>query len=191
MNFLQVPTPGLTENSDMTDEQLVVAGEFVDELISLGVLQSPLKDRATLLNAPLFVIPKAGQPGQWRCIADMLQGGQNTCIGVGPTILPRANDILDGMYYGGYSAVVDMSKYFYQFKTREEERKWLGTIHPISGSMYEYHGLPMGSGNSPAIACRIGQGFLRMLRERFRIFQGEGKANCYWTAFTELGYDPE
>ena len=191
MNFMQIPTPGLTDNSDMTDEQLVVAGEFVDELIGLGVLQSPPEDRATLLNAPLFVIPKAGQPGQWRCIADMLRGGQNTCIGIDPTILPRANDILDGMYHGGYSAVVDMSKYFYQFRTRMEERKWLGTIHPISGHMYEYHGLPMGSGNSPAIACRIGQGFLRMLRDRYKIFQGEGKANCYWTAFTDLGYDPE
>ena len=95
------------------------------------------------------------------------------------------------MYHGGYSAVVDMSKYFYLFRTRQEERKWLGTIHPITGLMYEYHGLPMGSGNSPAIACRIGQGFLRMLRERYKIFQGEGKANCYWTAFTDLGYDPE
>ena len=191
MNFMQIPTPGLTENSDMTDEQLIVAGEFVDELIALGVLQSPPEDRATLLNAPLFVIPKAGQPGQWRCIADMLRGGQNTCIGIDPTILPRANDILDGMYHGGYSAVVDMSKYFYQFRTRHEERKWLGTIHPITGHMYEYHGLPMGSGNSPAIACRIGQGFLRMLRQRYKIFQGKGKANCYWTAFTDLGYDPE
>ena len=72
----------------MTDEQLIAAGDFVDELISLGVLQSPPQDRATLLNAPLFVIPKAGQPGEWRCIADMLRGGQNMCIVNDPTILP-------------------------------------------------------------------------------------------------------
>ena len=190
MNFLKVPEPGLTDNSDMTDEQLVVAGEFVDELISLGVLQLPPTHRATLLNAPLFVIPKPGQPGQWRCIADMLRGGQNMCIGTDPTILPRANDILQELYHGGFSAVVDMSKYFYQFRTREEERKWLGTIHPISGIIYEYAGLPMGSGNSPAIACRIGQGFLRMLRAKYSVFQGEGEPNCYWTSFSGLGYDP-
>ena len=85
------------------------------------------------------------------------------CIGVDPTILPRANDILRSLYRGGYSAVVNMSKYFYQFRTRATERKWLGTIPPVTGIMYEYYGLPMGSGNSPAIACRIGQGFLRML----------------------------
>ena len=191
MNFLEPPQPGLTPNSEMTDEQLVAAGEFVDELISLGVLQTPPQDRATLLNAPLFVIPKAGQPGEWRCIADMLRGGQNMCIGNDPTILPRANDILQGLYKGGYSAVVDMSKYFYQFRTRESERKWLGTIHPITGVMYEYHGLPMGSGNSPAIACRIGQGFLRMLRERHAGFKGTGSANCYWTSFKEIGFDPD
>ena len=191
MNFLKEPTPGLTQNSDMTDEQLVAAGEFVDELISLGVLQMPPKDRETLLNAPLFVLPKAGQPGQWRCIADMLRGGQNMCIGVDPTILPRANDILQSLYRGGYSAVVDMSKYFYQFRTRATERKWLGTIHPVTGTMYEYFGLPTGSGNSPAITCRIGQGFLRMLRRRYRVFQGKSKPNCYWTSFTDLGYNPD
>ena len=191
MNFLKVPEPGLTDNSEMDDEQLVAAGEFVDELIALGVLRLPPADRKTLLNAPLFVVPKPGQPGEWRCIADMLRGGQNMCLGNDPTILPRANDILTGMYYGGYSCVVDMSKYFYNFRTKASERQWLGTIHPITQVMYEYYGLPMGSGNSPAIACRIGQGFLRMLRARYSCFQGTGSANCYWTGFRELGYDPE
>lgn len=60
----------------MNEEQLKVAGEIVDELISLGVLQLPPKDRKTLANATLFVVPKPGQPGQLRCIADMLRGGQ-------------------------------------------------------------------------------------------------------------------
>ena len=121
MNFLKVPEPGLTDNSEMDDEQLVAAGEFVDELIALGVLRLPPADRKTLLNAPLFVVPKPGQPGEWRCIADMLRGGQNMCLGNDPTILPRANDILTGMYYGGYSCVVDMSKYFYNFRTKASE----------------------------------------------------------------------
>ena len=190
MNFLRNPTAGLTPNSVMTPPQLKVAGEFVDELIELGVLRPPPSGRDTLLNAPLFVVPKPGQPGQWRTIADMLRGGQNTCIGADPTILPRANDIVVCMYAGGYSAVVDLSKYFHNFKTKESERQWLGTIHPVTNVMYEYFGLPMGSSNSPAIACRIGQGFLRLLRSRYKVFQGKGRANCYWTGFTELGYDP-
>ena len=50
MNFLKEPEPGLTPNSEMTDEQLIAAGEFVDELIELGVLQSPPEHRETLLN---------------------------------------------------------------------------------------------------------------------------------------------
>ena len=190
MNFLKTPEPGLTKNADMTAEQQIAACEFVDELISLGVLRLPPPTRPTLQNAPLFVVPKPGQPGQWRCIADMLRGGQNSCIGNDPTILPRANDIITQMYSGGFSCVVDLSKYFYNFKTKAAEQQWLGTIHPITEIMYEYYGLPMGSGNSPAIACRIGQGFLRMLRSQHACFQGEGKANCYWTGFQELGYDP-
>ena len=49
----------------------------------------------------------------------------------------------------------------------------------------------MGGGSSPAIACRYGLSFLRMLREHFVEFQGTPKANCWWTGFTEEGYDPQ
>jgi hypothetical protein len=33
--------------------------------------------------------------------------------------------------------------------------------------------------------------FIRMLRERFEEFQGTPRANCWWTGFTDLGYDPD
>ena len=69
MNFLRVPEPGLTPNGLMDGAQLQTAGEFVDELISLGVLCLSPSYRDTLLNAPLFVVPKPGQPGQWSCSA--------------------------------------------------------------------------------------------------------------------------
>ena len=46
------------------------------ELIDLGVLiqEDPRLVRTT---TPLFTVEKPGQIGQWRVIADMLQGGQN------------------------------------------------------------------------------------------------------------------
>ena len=63
-------------NANMDDEQLQVATEFVDELIKLGIV-SQLADRVSILcNAPMFVVPKEGQPHQWRVIADMLRGGK-------------------------------------------------------------------------------------------------------------------
>jgi hypothetical protein len=74
-------------------------------------------------NGPLFCLPKPGQPGQWRVLSDMKRGGQNKCIGVDPTVFPKTGVILDQLYAGGYSAVVDASKFFYNFPTRKDERK--------------------------------------------------------------------
>lgn len=76
MNFLKEPIHQIAPNSPMTAEELKVAEEFVDELIALGVLREPANDNEVpidvLTNAPLFTVPKPGQPGQYRCIADML-----------------------------------------------------------------------------------------------------------------------
>ena len=44
----------------MDEEQLRVVTEFVDELLSLGVL----RPYEILSNAPMFIVPKEGQPGQ-------------------------------------------------------------------------------------------------------------------------------
>ena len=112
----------------MTPEQSQIAGEFVDELVALQVLQEPPPNRPTECNAPLFLVPKEGQPGQWRCIANLLDGGQNSVVGNDPVFLPRVSHILSQMYTGGYSAVVDASKFFYQFSTRSDERKYLGMV---------------------------------------------------------------
>jgi hypothetical protein len=49
----------------------------------------------------------------------------------------------------------------------------------------------MGGANSPAIACRYGLLFIRTLKERFDAFQGDPKVNCWWTGFSEEGYDPD
>jgi hypothetical protein len=183
MNFLQDPPPGIQDNSPMTPEQCRVAGEFVDELKELGVLRPPEEGEVVLSSAPLFCVPKEGQPGEWRVIADMLRGGQNDCIGSDPVFLPRVTHILDSLYEGGYSAVVDASKFFYQFPTFPPDRVHLGIKHPITGEVLVYHGLPMGSRNSPSLAGRYGTSFLRKLREDTPIFQGEVSASCFWTAF--------
>ncbi len=77
MNFLALPPPILVANANMTPEELVCAVSFLDELISLGVLE--LVDRELLNTCPLFIVAKLGQPGQYRCIADMKHGHQNDC----------------------------------------------------------------------------------------------------------------
>lgn len=195
MNFLTEPAHQILPNSPMSEEELKVAEDFVDELVALGVLRPPADDHGepidVVTNAPLFTVPKPGQPGQYRCIADMLKGGQNASVGSDPVVLPRASHILDELYYGGYSAIFDFSKYFYNFPTRAEDRKYLGMLHPRTLELLAYFGLPMGGGNSPAVAGRGGEAFLRLVRESHHLFQGTPSANCWWTGFSPDGtYDP-
>jgi hypothetical protein len=60
-------------------------------------------------------------------------GGQNDCIGADPCVLPRVSHIVDTMYTVGYSAVVDLSKYFHNFMVHPEDRPYMGLKHPITG----------------------------------------------------------
>jgi hypothetical protein len=191
MNFLVPPVACIHDNAPMDQEQLDVAAAFVDELLELKIVKLMDEGREVLANAPLFTVPKEGQEGQWRVIADMLRGGQNSCIGPDPCVLPRQSHILDQMYEGGYSAVVDASKFFHQFPTHPDDRPYLGLKHPITGVLYVYRGLPMGGGSSPGLAGQYGLSLLRLLREKCKLFQGEAKANCWWTGFSETGFDPK
>ena len=144
MNFLKEPEHKIHDNAPMDEEQLDVAAAFVDELLELGIVLEPSEGEEVLSNSPLFTVPKEGQEGQWRVIADMLRGGQNECIGSDPVVLPRSSHILDLMYEGGYSAVIDASKFFHQFSTHPDDRPHLGLKHSITGVLYFYRGLPMG-----------------------------------------------
>ena len=177
MKFLREPSCHITPNAAMDKSGLEAACEFVDKLILLGVFREIDEGMRVLSNTPLFVVPKPGHPGQQRCIEDMKTGGQNDCIGPDLYFLPRMGHILKELYAGGYSVVVDLSKYLHNFPTHVDDRPYLGLIHPITQVLYAYFGLPMGSANSPVASGRAGNSFMWMIRESFKIFSGVGKAN--------------
>jgi hypothetical protein len=192
MNFLCEPRHELTPNSDMEEEQIVIAEEFLDKLVDLGVL-AEVEPGEIVANGPLFCLPKPGQPGQWRILSDMRRGGQNEAIGADPTVFLKAGVILEQLYSGGWQAVVDASKFFYQFRTGPSERKFLGCIHPRDASRhYAYGGLPMGAANSPSLAGRYGTSFLRLLRSDCPLFQGTPTQYTWWASFNgSKKYDPD
>ena len=190
MNFLTEPTGGLTPNAPMTDEQVEIAAEFIDELWHIGVFEVVPEGSEMLANAPLFTIPKAGQPGQWRVIADMKNGGQNAHIGKDPVHLPHAHGILEHLYAGGWSAIVDASKFFHNFPTHPRDRPYLGCIHPKTGQRLWYLGLPMGSSQSPSLACRYGLSMLRLLMEQEPVFQGRIRENSWRSRLEGEVHDP-
>ena len=92
MNFVSYPPQQetLVPNGDFDEETLPIAVAFVEELMSLGVLVPASQLKAT---APIFVIPKAGQPGQWRVIANLKEGGQNDYMAPDPVHLPRSREL--------------------------------------------------------------------------------------------------
>jgi hypothetical protein len=188
MNFLILPHGELKLNAVMDAADQEIAGRFVDELKSLGVLLPA--EGEILANCPLFCVDKPGQPGQKRCIADCKQGGQNACIGKDPVFLVRNESILPQLYHGGYSAIADASKQFHNFPTYPGERRYLGCIHPIAQEQLCYAGLPMGTAQSPAVACRINNGALRQLREECSLFHGTVLENTWRSKMDGVQYDP-
>ncbi len=88
-----------------------MAVAFVTELIELGVLIRAADIGVEVCNNfPLFLVPKAGQPGQYRCIADGKRGGQNSNCVPDTCMMTSPDHILQRLYRGGWSAVLDMSK---------------------------------------------------------------------------------
>ena len=161
--FQVCPEEGIVPNQDMDPDQLETAAEFVDELIEMGVLiecRVPMKR-----NGPLLVIPKEGQPGQWRVLSDMKRGGQNAYMAKDPVAMPRVADIAASLCHGGYSAIIDISKEFYHFPTREEDQPYLGLIHPKTGKHYCYAGSPMGSASTPGISGQATAVVKRLIME--------------------------
>jgi hypothetical protein len=106
MNFLVKPRCETTPNSEMDEEQIVIGEDFLYELLSLGVLIK-VAPGEMVANGPLFCLPKPGQPGQWHILSDMRRGGQNEAIGANPTVFPKSGSILEQLYTGGYSVVID------------------------------------------------------------------------------------
>ena len=191
MIFLATPLPGLVSNAPMNDEELATAITFVDELISLGVLEEEPSPENVVNNCSLFLVPKPGQPGQYRCIADMKKGGQNKVVGPDPVQMTSPGDILPRLYPGGYSATLDIANFFHMFPTIETERIFMGCIHPGNGKMYRYKTLPMGSGNSPGSSGRFGATFRRLVEETLPAFQGIPHQNDFATALSGRGFDPD
>jgi hypothetical protein len=62
MHFLKEPIRHILPNADLTPEQKTLAGEFVDELINLGVFYQRLKPRKLLPMLPCFGFLNLGSP---------------------------------------------------------------------------------------------------------------------------------
>jgi hypothetical protein len=170
MNIMTEPPPELVEKTKMTEAEHKIACDFVDELGRLGVV-GPSTEQI-LNNCPIFTVPKPGQPDQYRCIADGKCRNINDACAVDPVQMSCPDDTLPFLYPGGFSAVVDDSKYFHMFKTREDEYQYLGIIHSGTGEVLCYYRLPGGTRNIPGASGRFGAAFLREIARTSPDFKG-------------------
>ena len=188
MNFVEYPPLKLSPNPSYTDVERQTAQSFVDELLSLGVLE-PIPTHSHLqMNGPLSVIPKPNQPGQYRVISDMRRGGQNVHIGTDPVYNPAMSDILASLIPGGYTAIIDVAKEFYHFPIQEQDRNYLGLIHPVTSQPYRYTKCPMGSASSPGIANRAIATIMSEYRD-LRSQEGDYVINNPLNPLLHLPYD--
>jgi hypothetical protein len=191
MNFMKTPTSCLVPNQIMNADETMLASKFVDELIRLGVLKTASTFQIEIRNNfPLFLVPKPGQPGESRCIADGARGGQNEVCVPDPCFMTSPDHILPRLYRGGWSATLDMSKYFHLFLTAATEKQFLGLIHPKSGEKLFYDTFPMGTCNSPAASGRFGAAFIRLIIESSPLFQGSPIDNSLVGMILDKNFDP-
>ena len=190
MNFMTPPVPGLVPNQNLEGPALVEAIKFVDQLVSLGVLREAQPSDNIINNFPLFLVPKPGQPDEFRCIADGKTGGQNDACVADPCQMTSPDHILPLLYNGGWSATLDISKYFHMFPTKREEKAYFGLIHPGTGKMHVYDGFPMGTRNSPGASGRFGAAFTRMIIDSSDLFQGEPVDNSIQQYFVHQPLHP-
>jgi hypothetical protein len=61
VNFLVPPPPNIHDNAIVDAKQLLVAAEYVDELLDLGIVGTLADGKEILTTAPLFVVPKEEQ----------------------------------------------------------------------------------------------------------------------------------
>ena len=92
MNFLVDIEAKTVENAAMKPTKLGVAGEFTAELLALKVLEKVPEGIQVHNNCPLFLVPMASQPENFRCIADMKQGQQNEACGANPIQMTHPSD---------------------------------------------------------------------------------------------------
>jgi hypothetical protein len=98
MHFMKCPPRGKEVSSPFTLKQLEIATGSVDKLVSFGVLALVPFGADILNTCPLFLVPKSGQPGQWRFISDMEKGGHNDVCVSDPVSLPQPGGILSHLY---------------------------------------------------------------------------------------------
>ena len=192
MIFMESPEPRLVPNQPMDNSQKELAVEFVEELKSLGVLKAAAEHNVKLENNfPLCLVPKPGQPGQYMYIDNGARGGQNEKCVADPCFMTSPDHILPKLYRNGWSATLDMSKYFHLFLTAREERKFLGLIHPGTEELHFYDKLPMGTCNSPGASGRFGAAFLRIILRDCPLFQGTPINNTKVAMVNDSSYRPE
>jgi hypothetical protein len=70
------PQRELTPNSKIDKEQIISVEEFLDKLVSLGIL-------VEVRRGEMFAtfLPPKTLPSLWCILTDMRQGGQNVCSG--------------------------------------------------------------------------------------------------------------
>ena len=123
------------------DKQQVVSKEIAN-LLRTGVIE-PAVD--TDIVTSVF-IPIKKNDGSWRIVSD-LRSSNNTIL-KSNYLMPKISDLLNHMAGNKFYVSVDLSKAYWAIKVAKSQRRFFTIQDPVTGRLYQYVRLPMGSKNS-------------------------------------------
>jgi hypothetical protein len=119
----------------------------------------------------------------------MKKGHQNQAFAEDPVYMTCPEDIIPRIYPGFFPSFIDASTFFHMFLNVDEERSFMGLIHPDTGDHYWYTRFPMGSSNSPEVSGRFGASSLRLICQELEEMQGEVLINDWKVSLEGSGSD--
>ena len=169
MNFIHPPLLGTLLNQEFIGPAFKGAIKFKEGLISLAVQRKANAQDDVQNNLSLFLIQKPSQLDEFRSIVDGKVGG-NEIYMANPCHMISPGKMISFIYTYGWSANLDIAKYFHIFLNLPAEHKYLRVTYLGNKEMYAYDRFLMGTHNSLVMSGRIGLYFIWLTLNSSPIF---------------------
>ena len=164
LHFTQTPVQNRkVSQPNYSNDQNVLLGEKMDELIRAGILMTPEEVGVTTeYISPSQLVPKP-EPNSYRLVTDFTS--LNRFLKRLPSTSPTISEAKTALAGKKYFAEIDLSNYFFQGGLRRQDCAFLAVQHPFKG-VYLYTASPQGLKNSSEVSYdRLGRVYGQMVQE--------------------------
>ena len=153
-------TPVAARPYRLSPVQLQACRDQLHKLLAAGLI----RPAASPYAAPVLMVPKAGQPGQWRLCVDYRAINQKLVRDNFP--LPHPADVFNELAGHKFYSRLDLASGFWQIRLHEADEPKTAFCAPSVGQ-FAWRVLPMGLKVAPSVFARLMQKVLRPFLGRF------------------------